>query len=122
MNRADNLKPLGNGERTPEQELAIRRKGAEAANEVRRKRKTMREALDYLLTRKYTNDKGENASGVEIVAIGLFNKARSGDTAAVRLLAEIVGEAQAQGVTSRPQIVGPEAATAQDVADIIAEE
>lgn len=115
----ENLRPLET--LTPEEAYEIRRKGALAKAEKIRQRKSLREALEILLARPFTNKNGETASGIEVVAIGLFNKAKSGDTAAVRLLAELVGEAEAQGVTVIPQIVVPDKATADDVAAMMEE-
>lgn len=116
-----NLRPNGSDKLTPEEQLALCRKGQAAKTQKARERKSLREALEILLARPFTNKNGETASGIEVVAIGLFNKAKSGDTAAVRLLAELVGEAEAQGVTVIPQIVVPDKATADDVAAMMEE-
>lgn len=116
----ENLRPFET--LTPEEAYEIRRKGALAKAEKIRQRKTLQEALDYLLTKEYTNDKGNTATGIEIVAIGLFNKAKAGDTAAIRLLAELVGEAESQGVTVIPQILVNNPQAAEDVAALMAEE
>lgn len=119
MAKEDNLIPLT--ERSPEEAHEIRAKGSKARAAKMNQRKSLREALEILLERPFTNKNGETASGIEVVAIGLFNKAKSGDTAAVRLLAELVGEAEAQGVTVIPQIVVPDKATADDVAAMMEE-
>lgn len=116
----ENLRPFGS--LTPEEAYEIRRKGALAKAEKIRQRKTLQEALDYLLSKEYTNDKGNTATGIEIVAIGLFNKAKAGDTAAIRLLAELVGEAESQGVTVIPQILVNNPHAAEDVAALMTEE
>lgn len=116
----ENLRPFGS--LTPEEAYEIRRKGALAKAEKIRQRKTLQEALDYLLSKEYTNDKGNTATGIEIVAIGLFNKAKAGDTAAIRLLAELVGEAESQGVTVIPQILVNNPQAAEDVAALMIEE
>lgn len=121
-NSLDNLRPFGSDKLTKEEQREISRKGQAAKTEKARQRKTLREALDYLLARDYTNKDGQTASGIEVVAIGLFNKAKSGDTAAVRLLAELVGEAEAQGVTVIPQILVGDQKAADDVAAIMTEE
>lgn len=105
-----------------EEQSELSRRGQAAKTEKARQRKTLREALDYLLTKNYTNKEGNTASGIEIVAIGLFNKAKAGDTAAVRLLAELVGEAEAQGVTVIPQILVNNEKAAEDVAAIMTED
>ena len=123
MANEKNLKPLGRGNLTPEEEHAIRAKGSLAKAAKINQRKTLREALDYLLTKNYTNKAGEEASGIEIVAIGLFNKAKAGDTAALRLLAELIGEAKGEGVniTLPPSIIVQDAATAAKLAKITEE-
>lgn len=108
--------------RTPEERIEIARQGGKASQEKARQRKTLQEALDYLLAKEYTNDKGNTATGIEIVAIGLFNKAKAGDTAAIRLLAELVGEAESQGVTVIPQILVNNPQAAEDVAALMIEE
>lgn len=97
-------------------------KGGIASGKARRDRRTLRDALDILLTKEFKNKDGKTATGVEVVAIGLFNKAKNGDTGAVRLLAELVGEAEAQGVAVVvPQVVVPDTATADNVAKIMSE-
>lgn len=115
----ENLRPFDS--LTPEEAYEIRAKGGKAKAAKIHERKSLREALEILLARPFTNKNGETASGIEVVAIGLFNKAKGGDTAAVRLLAELVGEAEAQGVTVIPQIVVPDKATADDVAAMMEE-
>ena len=120
MPTIENLRPLTT--LPPEEAYELRRKGALARAEKIRRRKTLQEALDYLLTKEYTNDKGNTATGIEIVAIGLFNKAKAGDTAAIRLLAELVGEAESQGVTVIPQILVNNPQAAEDVQAIMLED
>ena len=119
----ENLKPLGSGKLTPEEERELRRKGALAKAAQCQQRKTLREALDYLLSKNYTNKNGEEATGIEIVAIGLFNKAKAGDTSALRLLAELIGEAKGEGVniTLPPSIIVQDAATAAKLSKITEE-
>lgn len=119
-NCCDNLVDLRS--RTPEERAAISALGGKAKAEAIARRKTLQEALDYLLAKEYTNDKGNTATGIEIVAIGLFNKAKAGDTAAIRLLAELVGEAESQGVTVIPQILVNNPQAAEDVAALMIEE
>lgn len=119
MAKGDNLIPLT--ELPQEVAREIRAKGGKAKAAKIHERKSLREALEILLARDFTNAQGQTATGIEVVAIGLFNKAKGGDTAAVRLLAELVGEAEAQGVTVIPQIVVPDKATADDVAAMMEE-
>lgn len=119
-NCRDNLVDLRT--RTPEERAAISALGGKGKAAAIARRKTLQEALDYLLSKEYTNDKGNTATGIEIVAIGLFNKAKAGDTAAIRLLAELVGEAESQGVTVIPQILVNNPQAAEDVAALMIEE
>lgn len=117
-----NLRPNGSDKLTPEEQLALCRKGAYAKAAKIQERKSLREALEILLARDFTNAQGQTATGIEVVAIGLFNKAKNGDTAAVRLLAELVGEAESQGVTVIPQILVNNPQVAEDVAALMIEE
>lgn len=68
------------------------RKGAMAANEKKRQIKSLKEALAILLDQDHTNKAGEVKKGYEVIAIGLYNKAMKGDTKAIKLLSELVGE------------------------------
>ena len=117
----DNLINLA--DRTKEEQREIARSGGIASGKSRRERKSLREAIDILLAKDFTNKDGKTASGVEVIAIGLFNKAKNGDTGAVRLLAELVGEAEAQGVAVVvPQVVVPDTATADKVNKVMSED
>ena len=68
------------------------RKGAIASNEKKRQIKSLKEALSALLEMEHTSKQGEKKTGFEVIAIGLYNKAMNGDTKAVKLLSELVGE------------------------------
>lgn len=63
-----------------------------AANEKKRQIKSLKEALAILLDQDHTNKAGEVKKGYEVIAIGLYNKAMKGDTKAIKLLSELVGE------------------------------
>ena len=82
------------------------RRGGIASGEARREKGRLRGALEALLEKNYSTTKGDIFSGAELVAVGLFNRAKSGDPRAVKLLAEITDEyKQAVEVTSDGQAV-----------------
>lgn len=68
------------------------RRGGVASGEAKREKGRLRSALEMLLDKDYSTTKGDVYSGAELVAVGLFNRAKSGDPRAVKLLAEMIEE------------------------------
>ena len=91
---------------TPEQRAECGRKGAEKANETRRKRKEMRETLDILLNmplkkgkvysaeeiKSFADLKGKNITIDQAMMITLVQKALKGDLNAITMVRDTVGE------------------------------
>ena len=91
---------------TPEQRSEYGRKGAEKANETRRKRKEMRETLDILLNmplkkgkvysaeeiKSFADLKGKNITIDQAMMITLVQKALKGDLNAITMVRDTVGE------------------------------
>ena len=91
---------------TPEQRAEYGRKGAEKANETKRKRKEMRETLDILLNmplkkgkvysaeeiKSFADLKGKNITIDQAVMVCLVQKALKGDLNAITMVRDTVGE------------------------------
>ena len=91
---------------TPEQRSECGRKGAEKANETKRKRKEMRETLDILLNmplkkgkvysaeeiKSFADLKGKNITIDQAMMITLVQKALKGDLNAITMVRDTVGE------------------------------
>lgn len=82
----DNLVSLA--DRTTEEKRAIGQKGGKASGEARRRTRSIREAIKILLE----TEQKEGRTGAENVAVGQYNRAIKGDTAAAKFLSEMVGE------------------------------
>lgn len=64
----------------------------EAKSRGHQKRKTMREMLDYLLSKELTNKQGEKATTLEAVMVATIKKALTGDTRAAEFIRDTLGE------------------------------
>lgn len=73
-------------------------KGGKASGESRRRRKAMREALDEILSREFTDRNGKKAQGVEAMCARVFQDAMDGDMNAVKFIRDTVGEMPVQRV------------------------
>lgn len=71
---------------------------SEAKSKGHQKRKTMREMLDYLLSKEITNKQGEKATTLEAVMVATIKKAMSGDTRAVQFIRDTIGEMPTQKI------------------------
>ena len=91
---------------TPEQRAEYGRKGAEKANETKRKRKEMRETLDILLNmplkkgkvysaeeiKSFADLNGKNITIDQALMVKLIQKALKGDLNAIGMVRDTVGE------------------------------
>lgn len=68
------------------------RRGGLKSAEVKKARKSMREMIDYLLTKTTTNSQGEEVSYQEGMLIAAVNKALNGDIKSMEFLRDTVGE------------------------------
>lgn len=71
---------------------------SEAKSKGHQKRKTMREMLDYLLSKEITNKQGEKATTLEALMVATIKKAMSGDTRAVQFIRDTIGEMPTQKI------------------------
>lgn len=85
----ENLKPFDSTQ-DREQAKINGRKGGKARQEQLRKRKTIKEALDILLSMPYKDDKDK--TNLEVMTIALFEKALTGDTKAFEVIRDSIGE------------------------------
>lgn len=71
---------------------------SEAKKRGHQKRKTMREMLDYLLSKEITTKQGEKATTLEALMVATIKKAMSGDTRAVQFIRDTIGEMPTQKI------------------------
>lgn len=86
------LKPLG---LDPENDLKVRRAGAEATNAKLAQRRTFKEQIDIILASK---DKENGKTGLENVTIAMYERAIAGDTKAAQFLRDTAGEKPADNI------------------------
>lgn len=99
MANEQNLRP---GEHIPTKEEAKR--GGIASGESRRRKKLLRECLDELLAREYTQG-GTTLTGSEALAAALMKKAMKGDVKAFEALRDTAGEKPVERIESNTEIV-----------------
>lgn len=90
MANEQNLKPFN--ERTESEQRAIQKKGGEASGRSRREKRDLRQALEMLLEKDFTDKNGKTISGAEAVTVKLFEKAMKGDVRAFETLRDTVGQ------------------------------
>ena len=88
MANKNNLKPVRSKEEARERGA----KGGKKSGEKRRELKTMREMLNYLLTKEIENKKGEKATTLEAVMVAQIKEAMKGNTRAVQFIRDTIGE------------------------------
>lgn len=100
----ENLIPFN--ERTEEEQREIARKGGKASGEARRRKKTMRENLELLLTMPLNKGEGadiekgeslkdfakENVTVEQAMLIAQVQKAIKGDAEAFEMIRDLIGE------------------------------
>lgn len=88
MANKENLKPV----RSKSEARERGRKGGIASGEARRQKKNLREALEILLEREWTDKKGQTATGTEAITLKLFEKAMKGDLRAYEIIRDTTGQ------------------------------
>jgi hypothetical protein len=106
----ENLKPV----RSKEEARERGSKGGKKSGEKRRELKTMREMLNYLLTKEIENKKGEKATTLEAVMVAQIKEALKGNTRAVQFIRDTIGEMpvtkqEIEGVSGMNVIINREA-------------
>jgi len=88
MANEQNLLPGGTYKFTDED----REKARKSRLENLSKRKTFREVFDALLSRDFKSQTGETVSGVEAIAMRVFQSAMEGNLESVKIIRDSVGE------------------------------
>ena len=79
-----NLKPFH--ALTESEQRELRKKGAEASVEARRRKKELREAFSVLLESEFKDKKGNTLTGAEAIALNVFERALKGDLRAFEII------------------------------------
>ena len=101
MANNENLKPIKKGELSKEEAKKRGAKGGKKSGEKRRELKTMREMLNYLLSKDITNKQGEKATTLEAVMVAQIKEALKGNTRAVQFIRDTIGEMPTQIVNNQ---------------------
>lgn len=80
--------------KTPSTEEARARgkKGGIASGKARAEKKRLKEAVESILSMKYDSETGKKLTGYEMVALALFNKAKTGDVPSFNSIRDLCGE------------------------------
>ena len=78
--------------KTGSEQVEIARLGGFASGEAKRKRKTIREELEFLLEKKLKNNKGEDISTREAISTALIGQAIKGNVKAFIAIRDTIGE------------------------------
>ena len=81
-----------------EEAAAKGRKGGVASGVSKRKKKDLRQALEELLDRKYTDKNGNKLTGTEAITAKLFEQAMKGNIKAFETIRSTVGQDPVQKV------------------------
>lgn len=101
MPNEENLKPFA--ELTESEQRAIRQKGGKASGEARRRKKSMREQMEMLLslpvkdpnTREFIKSLGVNSKDINnsmAITLSMYQEALKGNTKAFELIRDTIGE------------------------------
>lgn len=89
------------------------RRGGKASGEARRRKKTLREELLYLLEQKSTGRDGKKHTAQEAMSAALLKQAINGNTKAFELIRDTIGEKPTENVNvSAPDFSALDAAFA----------
>ena len=91
MANNDNLKPFDSNQ-SREEAKKNGRKGGIKSGEAKRRRKTMREMLDYLLEKELTNKNGEKATTLEAMMASMIKQSISGNVRACEFIRDTIGQ------------------------------
>ena len=67
-------------------------KGGKRSAEVRREKRELRKALEFLMEQEITDKKGNTKTGTEAMALAVFQKALKGDIKAFEVVRDTVGQ------------------------------
>lgn len=74
------------------------KKGGIASGQARRRKKELREALEMLLEKDYTDKSGEKIQGIDVIATALFKEASKGNVRAFNSLRDTIGQMPIQKI------------------------
>lgn len=89
-----NLRPI----QSVSEARAMGKKGGVASGRARRRKKDLRQALEELLDRKYTDKNGNKLTGTEAITAKLFEQAMKGNIKAFETIRSTVGQDPVQKV------------------------
>ena len=103
-------------DRTKEERIELGRKGGQKSAEIRRNRQTMKDTILELIqkevkTEKYGGDSsilGDTATLQEIILASMIREASNGDTKAMQLLRDTIGEQPVTKTENRTEIITQE--------------
>ena len=78
--------------KTGSEQVEIARLGGFASGEAKRKRKTIREELEFLLAKRLKNNKGEDISTREAISTAMIGQAIKGNVKAFIAIRDTIGE------------------------------
>lgn len=104
--RIENLKPLGSGQLSKEDERAIRSAGGKRSGEVRRLKRTQADILRQILAleerdperRELLISMGLDGNVADSINIAVTDKAKAGDVEAARYVRDTIGEKPREGL------------------------
>lgn len=106
MGKLENLKPLGSGRLTPEEERAMRVAGGKRSQEVLRLRRTQADILRQILAleeqdpkrRELLRSMGLDGNVADSINIAVTDRAKAGDVEATRYIRDTIGEKPREGL------------------------
>lgn len=90
MANKDNLIP--NSDLTPKERREKAKKAGIASGEARRKKKELRESLEILLAKDFTDKDGNTMSGADAISAKLFAQALKGNIKAFEVIRDTAGQ------------------------------
>lgn len=91
-----NLKSFS--ERTEKEQREIQKKGGIKSGEARRAKRDLRQALEILLEKEWTDKNGNTLTGTEAITAKLFEQAMKGNIKAFETIRSTVGQDPVQKV------------------------
>ena len=112
MGKLDNLIPIDNSRRSREEHRESSRKGGIASGEARKRKKTIKETINLLLTMPVFNDKmkkqmqelgytDEELTNQTALVLAIYKRALTGDVNAFNTLADRSGEVITQKIEQK---------------------
>ncbi len=97
MAKEENLRPI---ELSHDEAVENGRKGGIASGKARKEKKLMKEALEELLAKEYTDKSGITLDGTTMLMVAAMNKAQKGDMRALEFIRDTVGQKPVERIES----------------------